>query len=498
MSRESLESFLSGLDVGLEAFALCEIGSDWRLNVPPLDRVVCHFVLEGGGYLEFAGRREPITAGTMVVVPAGTAKSITGAEPVTHEVSASESCEDGPNGLLLFRARSDQADLILGCVTLSAASADGRELFAGLREPLLTSLGENPHFASSFDALVQELTEPKLGAMVVAECLLKEALVLLLREQSGGEPAWLHQFGDQRTHRAAAAMTDAPSAPHRVASLAELSGMSRSSFVTHFVREHGKPPGEYLQNVRMHSAARLLLTTELPIKCIAAEVGYASRSQFSRAFKLAYDADPTAYRTLYSPEAPGARDTELDSDIFITRALASRPARCHDPRRENVALQELAGHMAEDPSALLPHFVDLAMRLTDSSSAGLSIFDAEVAPDVFQWRCLRGLLSPFEQATTPRNNSPCGVTLDAKQPMLLRHPERIYDWVAAENLVVPEVLLVPLYVAAEPLGTLWVVASEEGHFRKGDARILSELSSFVGIALKMLRSGGSLETALAA
>jgi hypothetical protein len=36
-----------------------------------------------------------------------------------------------------------------------------------------------------------------------------------------------------------------------------------------------------------------------------------------------------------------------------------------------------------------------------------------------------------------------------------RHPERVYDWIAEANIIVPEVLLVPLYLGGKaPLGTL--------------------------------------------
>ncbi len=53
-----------------------------------------------------------------------------------------------------------------------------------------------------------------------------------------------------------------------------------------------------MQRVRLHHAAHLLSTTDLPIKIIASSVGYASRSHFSRAFRDAYDTDPTTYRSL--------------------------------------------------------------------------------------------------------------------------------------------------------------------------------------------------------
>lgn len=137
------------------------------------------------------------------------------------------------------------------------------------------------------------------------------------------------------------------------------------------------------------------------------------------------------------------------------------------------------------------------MQLTEASSAGLSLYEADPAPGIFRWRHLHGLLAPFENATTPRNDSPCGVTLDRNQVTLSSHPELIYDWIAVENLIIPEVLLVPLHLAGEePLGTLWVVASEEGEFHQGHAETLAELASFAGMALKMIREEEALRQAL--
>jgi two-component sensor histidine kinase len=144
--------------------------------------------------------------------------------------------------------------------------------------------------------------------------------------------------------------------------------------------------------------------------------------------------------------------------------------------------------MADASAEVLPRFVELAMEMTGAVSAGLSLYDPDGAPDIFRWSHLRGTLARFEGATTPRNNSPCGVTLDQNGPVLVAHPEDIYDWVAAENLVLPEVLLVPLSIGRdEPLGTLWVVADRKEHFDSGDASALSDLAEFVGTALLMLR-----------
>lgn len=184
-------------------------------------------------------------------------------------------------------------------------------------------------------------------------------------------------------------------------------------------------------------------------------------------------------------------------DLYITEELTKRKTPLADFLREKQAIQELAARMVDQPQAVLPRFVELAMQMTGGVSAGLSLLESEPAPGVFRWRYLQGVLACFEDAKTPRNFSPCGTTLDRKGPVLALHPERFYSWISDANIVVPEVLLVPLYIGGkEPMGTLWIVSNDEGHFNGEHARIAMELASFVGIALKMLHTGQRLQAAL--
>ncbi len=185
------------------------------------------------------------------------------------------------------------------------------------------------------------------------------------------------------------------------------------------------------------------------------------------------------------------------ASVFITDELERRPPKKTDYLREKLALQDLAARMADQPEEVLPRFVDLAMEITGGVSAGLSLYEESPSPGVFRWQYLRGVLAPFNGATTPRNFSPCGVTLDRNGPVLSVHPERVYNWIADANITVPEVLLVPLYPGGvAPLGTLWIVSDETNHFDSGHARAMTELASFVGIALRMLRSEQRLRAAL--
>lgn len=184
-------------------------------------------------------------------------------------------------------------------------------------------------------------------------------------------------------------------------------------------------------------------------------------------------------------------------EIVITHELEARPAKRPDYRRRNEALQELASRLADDSADVLPRFVEQAMEMTGATSAGLSLYEAEPAPGVFRWHHLHGSLARFEGTTTPRNYSPCGVTLDQNDAVLCSHPERVYDWIAAEDMVIPEVLLVPLLVGSnEPFGTLWMVADSPEHFRLEDVRIARELARFVATALRLSRSEERLREAL--
>ncbi|WP_026782293.1 HWE histidine kinase domain-containing protein [Pleomorphomonas koreensis] len=186
------------------------------------------------------------------------------------------------------------------------------------------------------------------------------------------------------------------------------------------------------------------------------------------------------------------------ADVFITAELARRPARFADPLEEKRALQEIAGCMSEAPETILPRFVDLAMRMTGGVSAGLSLLEDAPKPGMFRRHYVVGSLAILDGMATPPQDSPCSVALAERAPVLSRHPERLYAWIAATGVEMPEMLLVPLVVAGEPAGALWIVAGQSGHFDGGDARSTAELAGFVGNALHVLRTEERLRRALEA
>ena len=92
-------------------------------------------------------------------------------------------------------------------------------------------------------------------------------------------------------------MLERPAEPYTLGNLARIAGMSRSAFAECFSAVLRRAPFEFLKEVRLRRAARLLETTSLSVKVIAGSVGYSSRSYFSHAFKDMYGADPAGFRT---------------------------------------------------------------------------------------------------------------------------------------------------------------------------------------------------------
>jgi two-component sensor histidine kinase len=181
--------------------------------------------------------------------------------------------------------------------------------------------------------------------------------------------------------------------------------------------------------------------------------------------------------------------------VTITDELLRRPPAKPDYLREKQAIQDLAQQMADRPTEIIPRLVALAMEICDGVSAGVSVLDPET--NRFRWLGVQGALAAMQGVTVPRQNSPAGICMDIGGPVLMAQPGRAFGWMQGGALPVSELLLVPLQSkGAAPLGTLWVIAKEAGHFDSGHARSMSDLATFAAIALRMIQSEERLSQAL--
>ncbi len=80
--------------------------------------------------------------------------------------------------------------------------------------------------------------------------------------------------------------------------LANLAGLSLSTFKREFKKQFRDTPSNYLIEKRLEKAKELILKTELSISEICHQVGFKDIAHFSRSFKQKYKSSPSSFRIL--------------------------------------------------------------------------------------------------------------------------------------------------------------------------------------------------------
>lgn len=301
MAEPVLDRLLSTLAVDVDAFAVCEVGKGRELVVRPCTEIEVHYVLSGTMYLTVPGE-QPIVCGpgSIVLVPPNLAQAISADGQPGKPVLARESFSSAANGMTRFDAEGGgDGDLRFVCGLITASISGSFGLLDAVRKPIVEDLSSLSVVRSSYELMAAELDKPDLGSRALTSALMKACVLLLLRRhfaRSEHNSSLLCTLRDPRLGKAVATVLDKPAARHSVATLASEAGMSRSSFAREFSQTFSMSPMEFVAKTRLHHAAEMLRSTNMPVKVIAAQIGFSSRSHFSRAFRDGYGADPSTYR----------------------------------------------------------------------------------------------------------------------------------------------------------------------------------------------------------
>lgn len=302
-----LDHLLATMDVAVEAFAICEVRKGFQLVGGPSAAIEVHYVLTGTMHLMVPGQPAIVCGpGSVVLIPPGLAQTMAADDQPAHDVSAAEHCTMTREGMMMFDATGGvgslggPGDLRVVCGLIMASISGSFGLLDAVTRPIVEDLRDVPIVRQGFALMLDEISAPTLGSRALIGALMKACVVMLLRRHFAGSG---HDFGvlsslrDPRLGKAVAAVLDKPAAPHSVASLASVAGMSRSAFAREFSQSLAMSPMAFVARTRLHHGAELLRSTKLPVKLIAASIGFASRSHFSRAFASAYGADPSRFRS---------------------------------------------------------------------------------------------------------------------------------------------------------------------------------------------------------
>jgi AraC-like DNA-binding protein len=276
---EGVERLLTAIETSVDCFEVVEAQAGTRVERSVHSTTIVLFVLAGSGILSTRdGENIALVTNTLVVLPRGKSVSLQAA-PQTVETDANP-------------------DLLLAIGAIRATVAGAADLFVVLDAPISHHFGDGA-VRHNFLMLADEARAPMLGSRALADAVYSQAIILLIRHRHQGAGAacpWIVATREPRLLPALSAMLDRPADPISLEGLAELTGMSRSVFADRFAEAFGMSAMEFLRQVRLGRAARLLATTDIPVKKIAHAVGYESRSYFSRAFRTRYNIDPSDYR----------------------------------------------------------------------------------------------------------------------------------------------------------------------------------------------------------
>jgi hypothetical protein len=183
-------------------------------------------------------------------------------------------------------------------------------------------------------------------------------------------------------------------------------------------------------------------------------------------------------------------------DVIINSQLFRRRSRFPNYEAERNALVALSKTMADSPQMILQRLVETALQLCHAGTAGISLLEKHNGEEIIRWEALAGAYADRRNSMMPRNASPCGTTIERNTTQLMFMAERLFPALKAEPPVV-EALHVPFAVEGRPIGTVWVVAHDEGRkFDQEDERIVKTLAQFASAAWQLLKSEAAAETAV--
>lgn len=147
---------------------------------------------------------------------------------------------------------------------------------------------------------LNELREHRSAGQVVrlrmAELLFVEVMRRYLETLPSGQTGWLAGLRDPVVARVLALLHNAPAQDWTLDALAAQAATSRSVLAERFVHFIGQPPMQYLRELRMQLACRLLAEDGAKVTAVAAAVGFESEAAFSRAFKKCVGLSPDEWR----------------------------------------------------------------------------------------------------------------------------------------------------------------------------------------------------------
>lgn len=163
--------------------------------------------------------------------------------------------------------------------------------------------------------LLTETVDVQPGSALMISRLIDLVVIRALRSwvHLGQASGWLGGLADERISRTLRAIHETPMRRWSINALADLAGMSRSSFCERFTALVGRSPLRYQNEWRLGLAREMLARRDARVGEIGLRVGYGSEAAFSRAYKGLFGHAPRVEYALQDGTGSGVSPPESAS-----------------------------------------------------------------------------------------------------------------------------------------------------------------------------------------
>jgi AraC family transcriptional regulator, arabinose operon regulatory protein len=234
-----------------------------------VEQAIFKYCVRGSGWCEIEGRTSPVNLGDLMVVPPN----------VPHAYGSSQK---RPWTVYWFHAVGQHLEALFA------------ELGVGRAQPVV-HLGRDMRLVALLQDLEQVYEDDyAFPQLLYASQLLAHivgVMICLRRNHLTRVPD-----ARQRVLQSAERIKQRLDKPLDVAQQASLANLSLSHYSALFRSLTGDSPKAYFRRLRLHRAARLLMTTDQSVATIARQMGYDDPLYFSRIFRRVHGVSPSKYR----------------------------------------------------------------------------------------------------------------------------------------------------------------------------------------------------------
>ncbi|MFT5893088.1 MAG: AraC-like DNA-binding protein [Dokdonia sp.] len=294
-----LSEVLSKVKLTSVVYFKSDFSEPWGMEIPKGPFAQFHIVTKGQCVLRTKDTSVQLFAGDIIVFPLGSSHWLANNE-TSKRHQGQHVVASILSGTSLFAGDQLSATLVCGHF----------EFDRNLDHPFIKELPSIIHINDTdlkqfswlkniTDLVIEEAGKEQSGSGIIVNKLGEILFVHTLRafiEKNKSKSGFIAAMQDERISKVLKEIHASPEKDWKLEQLAQIAGMSRTSFANRFKILTGETPFHYMTQWRLLKAKELLEESSLSVREVAEQVGYQSEAAFNRIFKKRVSQTPLKFR----------------------------------------------------------------------------------------------------------------------------------------------------------------------------------------------------------